>query len=430
MAWYCLFDSQIAKWIALGVFVIAYVIILWRKFNIAYVALSAAAILILLGITNPAQAFLRDVNWDVLLMYWGYSMLSFDFLESKVPALIVNQALSRVKSEKNAILFVCVLAMVLSSVLPNPVVVIMLAPIAVEMSEKLKGSLFTYMVALAISANVVTTVSMISDPPALILALSTGMQFIDFYWFHEKIGLGTISIIGIFVALITLVTRFRKLNNQVSIPKEKIKVRWTASMLFLISVIVLAAVPWNSLGSWNHPGLVGLALGLICLPIGASRGSFKRMIKESDVTTLLFLVGIFIAVAAIQNVGLLNDFSNWLGSIGLKSPFIYLTIFTWLSVLLSAFVDNVPFTVLMIPVCSGVANAIGVSPFPFYFGMLVGTGIGGNITPIGATANVLACGILEKKGYKVELGKYMAIAWPFTFAAVLAGYILIAIFWL
>lgn len=430
MTWYSFLDPQIAKWITLGVFVIAYVIILWRKFNIAYVALVAAAVLILLGITNPAQAFFRDVNWDVLAMYWGYSMLSFDFLESKVPALIVNQALSRVKKEKYAILFLCVMAMVLSSAMPNPVVVVMLAPIAIEMSEKLKGSLFLYMIALCISANVVTTVTMISDPPALILALTTGMKFLDFYWFQGKIGLGTISVIGISLALLTLVVQFRKLNNQVSIPRETMKVSWIPTGLFLASIVVLAIVPWNSVGNWNHPGLVGLALAAICLPMGASRGSFKEMIKESDATTLSFLVGIFVVVGTIQNVGLLQDFSSWLAGIGFKSPFIYFTIFTWLSVLLSGFVDNVPYTVLMIPVCMGVANALGVSPFPFYFGMLVGTGMGGNLTPVGATANCLACGILEKKGYKIELLKYMAIAVPFTIAAVLSVYILAAVTWL
>ncbi len=430
MTWYSLFDPQAAKWISLAVFVIAYAIILWRKFNIAYVALSAAAVLILLGITNPAQAFLRDVNWDVIVLYWGYAMLSFDFLESKVPALIVNTALSRIKKERYAVLFLCILAMLLSGALPNPVVVVMLAPVAVEMAEKLKGSLFIYMIALAVSANVVTTVSMIADPPALILALSTGMQFLDFYWFQGKMGLGTISIIGICVAALTLVYQFRKMDHKVAIPREKIKVRWFPSMLFLASVLILAVVPWNSLGSWNHPGMVGLALGMICLPIGASRGSFKEMIKESDATTLLFLVGIFIAVGTIQNVGLLSDFSTWLGGIGLKSSFVYLVIFTFLSVILSGFVDNVPYTVLMIPVCAGVAEALGVSPFPFYFAMLVGTGIGGNLTPVGATANVLACGILEKKGYKIRLGNYMAIALPFTLAAVLAAFILIAIIWL
>jgi Na+/H+ antiporter NhaD/arsenite permease-like protein len=430
MTWYSVFDPQTARWIALGVFSLAYALVIWRRFNIAYVTMISAAILILSGITNPAQAFLHDVNWDVLALYWGYSMLSLCFLQSRVPALIVNQTLSRVKQEKYALLLLCIMAMVLSSAMPNPVVVIMLAPVAIEMSERLRGSLFVYMIALSVSANIVTTVSMIADPPALILALSTGMQFLDFYWFQGNIGIGTLSVIGIAIAILTLMLQFRRLDNQVAIPSEKIEVTWSAAVLLLSSVVALSVVPWNALGSWNHPGLVGLALGVICLTMGASQGRFRQMVRQSDVTTLLFLVGIFIAIGTIERVGLLNDFSTWLGSLGLKSAFAYLTIFTWLSVILSAFVDNVPFTVLMIPVCSSVADALGVSPWPFYFGMLAGTGIGGNLTPVGATANVLACGILEKRGLKIEIRKYWRIALPFSLSAVMAVYILIAIVWL
>ncbi len=430
MSWYSLLNTDIAKWIALLVFVLTFALILYRKINIAYITLGAAAILILTGITNPAEAFLHSVNWDVLAIYWGYSMLSFDFVQSKVSAFVVNQALIRVKKEKYALIFLCVLAMVLSSFLPNPVVVIMLAPIAIEMAERLNASLFLYMIALSISANVVTTVSMISDPPALILAMTTGMNFLDFYWFQGKIGLGTLSVIGISVALLILVFQFRKLNNQVSIAQEKIKVSWIPTIIFVLSVIPLAAIRWNSLGSWNHPGIVGLVLGIVCLPIGASATSLKETLKESDVTSLAFLVGIFIVVATVTNVGLLTEFTTWLSGIGLRSSTVYLAILTWLSVALSSFIDNVPYTVLMIPVCAGVAHSLGVSPFPFYFGMLVGTGIGGNMTPVGATANVLACGMLEKRGYKIELGKYMTIAVPFSVAAVLSVHTLIQLFWL
>lgn len=430
MTWYSLFDPQTAECITLGVFALAYGLVIWRRFNIAYFTLISAAILVLLGLTNPAQAFLHDVNWDVLALYWGYSMLSFCFLQSKVPALIVNKTLSRVKKEKNALLSLCLMAMVLSSAMPNPVVVIMLAPVAIEMSERLKGSLFVYMIALSVSANIVTTVSMIADPPALILALSTGMQFLDFYWFQGNIGIGTLSVIGIAIAILTLMLQLRRLNNQVSISSERIETTWAATVLFLSSVVALSVVPWNSLGRWNHPGLVGLVLGAICLTMGAIQGDSRQMVKESGANTLLFLVGIFITIATIERVGLLNDFSTWLGGLGLKSAFAYLTIFTWLSVILSAFVDNVPFTVLMIPVCSSVADALGVSPWPSYFGMLAGTGMGGNLTPVGATANVLACGILEKRGHKIEIRKYWKIALPLSLSAVMTVYILIAIVWL
>ena len=428
MDWYHILTPVMEKWVTLAVLVITFAFILYRRFNIAYISLVAAALLILIGITNPAEAFLRSVNWNVLAIYWGYGMLAIAFRESKIPAWIANQVLVRVKKEKYALLFLCTLAMVLSSFMANPVVVIMLAPLAIEIATKLKTSLFIYLVALAISSNVVTTVTMVADPPALILAGATGMDFLDFYWFQSKISLGTLSIVGVLVALLTLLFQFRRLNKQVVITKEIIKVSFTPLVLFVLSVLALAFVPWKYLGEWNHPGLVGLILGSLSLAMGKRWA--RSMLKEFDWNSILFLVGIFIVVATTDSIGLLKDFSTWLGNSSLGSPTIYLAIFVWVSVALSSFIDNVPYTVLMIPVCAEVAHTLGVNPFPFYFGMLVGTGIGGNITPVGATANVLACRMLEKRGYRFKLSKYLALAVPFSLSAVLIIHILLELVWL
>jgi len=428
MSWYNLFDPEMEKLVALAIFAITFALILYRRFNISYVPLIASGIILLLGIASPAEAFPKWVNWDVLAIYWGYGMLVTSFLKSNIPFWLANRILSRVKQEKYALLFLCILAMVLSSFMVNPVVVIMLAPLAIEIATRLKASLFLYLVALSVSSNVVTTVTMISDPPAIILATSTGMDFLDFYWFQGKMGLGTLSIIGISVALSTLLFQFRNLNNVVDIKKEEIKTTYGPLALFLLSVLALAFIPWKSLGVWNHPGLVGFALGMLSLII--SRGDVRQMLKEYDWNSLVFLVGIFIVVETVNSIGLLADFTNWLGSTGLKSPTLYLAIFVWVSVAISSFIDNVPYTVLMIPVCAGVAQTIGVSPFPFYFGMLVGTGIGGNITPVGATANVIAAGMLEKRGYKVTLANFMAVSVPFSVSAVLAVHILLQLVWL
>jgi Na+/H+ antiporter NhaD/arsenite permease-like protein len=428
MSWYNLFNPEIEKLVALSIFTITFVLILYRRFNISYVTLTASGIIILLGMASPAEAFLKWVNWDVLAIYWGYGMLVTSFLKSNIPFWLANQVLSRVKKEKYALLFLCILAMVLSSFMVNPVVVIMLAPLAIEIATRLKASLFLYLVALSVSSNVVTTVTMISDPPAIIMATSTGMDFLDFYWFQGRIGLGTLSIIGIGVALSTLLFQFRKLNNVVDIKEEKIKITYGPLVLFLLSVLALAFIPWKSLGVWNHPGLVGFGLGVLSLII--SRGDVRQMLKEYDWNSLVFLVGIFIVVETVNSIGLLADFANWLGSTGMKSPMLYLAIFVWVSVAISSFIDNVPYTVLMIPVCAGVAQTLGISPFPFYFGMLVGTGIGGNITPVGATANVIATGMLEKRGYRVSLGKFMAVSVPFSVSAVLAVHVLLQLVWL
>lgn len=154
------------------------------------------------------------------------------------------------------------------------------------------------------------------------------------------------------------------------------------------------------------------------------------MLKEFDWNTIAFLIGIFIVVATVADIGLLEDFAVWLVHTEMSSPTIYLAIFVWVSVALSSFIDNVPFTVLMLPVCAGVAQTLGINPYPFYFGMLVGTGIGGNLTPVGATANVLACGMLEKRGYKVQFSKYVGIAAPFSISAVMIIHILLQLLWL
>jgi len=422
MEWYHLFSPTAEKLLALSVLLIAFAFILYRKINIAHISLVGAGLLIALGVVAPDFAFLEGVEWEVLAIYWGYGMLAITFRESRLPAWIALFLLRRVRKEKYVLLLLCALAAALSTFMANPVVVIILAPLFIEVAERLKSSLFLYLVGLAISSNVVTTVSMIADPPALILAMKTGMKFLDFYWFQNRIGLGILSMVGVVAALLTLLFQFRGLNKRVHIEEEEVKITsFVPLAIFIASVVALSLAYWN-------PGIIGLLVGVLSLLVG--RQYVKSMVTEFDWNSIFFLIGIFIVIATVEKVGLLKDFAGWLGSTGLKSPTIYLLIFVWLSVALSSFIDNVPYTVLMIPVCTSLAQTLGVSPFPFYFGMLVGTGIGGNITPVGATANVLACGMLEKRGYKIELGKYMAISIPFSVVAVLVVHILLQFFWL
>jgi Na+/H+ antiporter NhaD/arsenite permease-like protein len=433
MTWYDLFSPTTEKWLTLAIFVACFALILYRNIKIAYVSLGAAALLIALGIMNPGLAFLQWDSWAVLTIYWGYGMLAIVFRESKLPALIASYVLARVKKEKYALLFLCALAAFLSSFMANPVIVIMLAPLAIEIAERLNASLFLYLVGLAISSNVVTTVSMVADPPATILALETGMTFLDFYWFQGKVGLGTLSLIGVAVALLTLLVQFRHLTNTVELQEERVQVTYGPLMIFVLSVLALAILPLVFV-SMRHAGfvlIVGLLVGLCSLYIARNvAGAPGAMTREFDWDTIWFLIGIFIVIGAVESVGLLKDFADWLQGTGLRSPTVYLLILVWMSVALSAFIDNVPYTILMIPVCGYLAQSLGISPWPFYFGMLVGTGIGGNITPVGATANVLACGMLEQRGYRIDLGRYMKISVPFSVAAVAAAHILLQLIWL
>jgi Na+/H+ antiporter NhaD/arsenite permease-like protein len=412
------------KTIVLLVFAACYALALSRKVKIAYASLGASALLLVSGILSPGDAFFKAIKWDVLGIYWGFMMVSFVFMKSRMPELIANKILAKVKREKYAILSLAAVTAFLSAFMENVGVVLIMAPVALQMTRKLDSSLFNYLIAIAISSNVVTTVTMVADPPPIILALETGMKPLDFYWFQGRPGLGTLTIFGVLAALSTLLIQFRKMDKPVNVEAEKIEVTKGGSVLFVGGVAALALAPEFGISV----GIVGLIVGLIALYMG--RQDIKEMIVEFDWNSMMFIVGVFMVIFSLNASGLLKDFSQAIVGAGFRDPTFMLAFLTWISVAFSSFMDNVPYTILMIPVCQNLAELIGISAWPLLYGMLVGTGTGGNITPVGAAANVFACGILEKHGYQITLKEYLKIGLPFSVAAVATVHLLVQIFWL
>lgn len=415
------------KLVTLVIFAACYGLAILRKVKLAYVGVISAFLLLALllptNVLTPQQA-LDSIKWDVLGIYWGFMMLSIIFAVSGVPGHLARHILRNTKNEGRALLALCAIAAFLSSFLHNVGVVLIMAPIAVEVAKKAKSSLFLYLISIAISANMVTTVTMVADPPAIILASEARMSFLDFYWFQGRVGLGIISALGAVAGLAALYfIHFRKMRKKVYIKEEKIKMDYAPSALFIGGVAALALNSYLGIG----PGVIGLTVGVIALILGWR--ILGKMVTDFDWNSFFFIIGIFIVIGAVQAVGILADLANTIGRLGLNNPILTLAILTWLSVALSSFIDNVPYTVLMIPVCTSLAASMGVSAFPFLYGMIIGTGIGGNITPVGATANVFACGMLEKRGYKVKFVEYAKISVPTTIVSVLVAYLLLQLLW-
>ena len=426
-------DPVVFKIATLVIFIACYVLVISRKIKIAYVALVSAILLLVLLIPSSMMSVedaSNSIRWDVLGIYWGFLMLAIVFTKSGVPAHLAKHILHKTKNEGMALLSLCAITALLSSFLENVGVVLIMAPIAIEAAKKTKSSLFHYLIPIAISSNIVTTVSMVADPPALILAAGTTppMNFMDFYWFQGRLGIGIIAIVGAVVGLAVLYfLNFRKMDKKITIEEEKIEMDYAPTALFIGGVLALA---FNSYIGVRQ-GLIGLAIGIISLVLG--RKILREMITEFDWNSFAFIFGIFIIIGAMQfpNGGILQDFANVLFRIGLGNPILTLAIITWVSVAMSAFIDNVPYTVLMIPVCTSLATSLGMNGSPFLlYGMIIGTGIGGNITPVGATANVFACGMLEKRGHKIKLKEFMKISVPVSVISVLVAYLLVQLLWM
>ena len=413
------------KIIALTIFVACYALLISRKVKIAYVSLGAALLLVLLGVVSHKAAICDSISWDVLGIYWGFMMVSMIFSESNIPALIVAKVVDHARREKYVIVYLAAITAFLSAFMENVGAVLMAAPIAVELSKKLKTSLLPYMITVAVSANAVTTMTMIADPPALILAISTRMGFFDFYWFQGRLSLGVITLFGVVAALGSLLIIFRRFNKHVKLPEEKVKVKTLPLLIFVGAVMSLAFVP--HLGLRHGPGLVGLAAGLLSLAV--ARKKAFHMLKEFDWNSLLFITGIFVVISSLEITGLLTDFVNVIGGLGIANASVMLAIIIWTSVAASSFIDNVPFLAAMLPVAISVSGKLGINPSLLLFGLLIGASLGGNITPIGASANIVACGILKKEGHDVSFTHFMKIGIPFTLAAVTAAYLFIWFIW-
>lgn len=156
---------------------------------------------------------------------------------------------------------------------------------------------------------------------------------------------------------------------------------------------------------------------------------FLNTFKEIDFFTLLLLAGLFIVIAGITEAGVVTDISKLFVKISSSNVFVMYSLLVWASVLFSAFIDNIPYIATMLPVTAGIASIMGIDPTMLYFGLLTGATLGGNLTPIGASANITALSILRKDGYEPSTKDFMKISVPFTLSAVVTGYLLVWFIW-
>ena len=154
-----------------------------------------------------------------------------------------------------------------------------------------------------------------------------------------------------------------------------------------------------------------------------------QVFRELDRDTLLLLFGLFMVIEGIKVAGVIDAVANIFYVVAGNSPFLLYTLIVFASVVFSAFIDNIPYVATMLPVVQSIALKMGVDPNVFYFGLLTGATLGGNLTPIGASANIATIGILRKNGETVKTKDFLRIGIPFTLSAVLVGYAFIWLFW-
>ena len=420
------------KLIALLIFIAVYALMLllptWR----AAAALAAAAAFVLIGIV-PVGEVAGAVDWNVLLMLAG-TMGTVDlFIRSNMPNRLSDRLVSVLPSVKWLIIALALFAGLVSAFVDNVATVLMLAPVGLAISKKLNISPVQPILAIAVSSNLQGAATLVGDTTSILLAGHMGLDFMDFfvYWGHP--GMFWVVEAGALVTVPVMLVLFRREKGKLRVDRLTPVTDYLPTWLLLGTVLSLIAASFIP----NKPditnGVICMAFFLVGLLLESGKSKEKSLtadvLKAIDYETLGLLAGLFIVIRGIERVGIIDELSRAISRMGGGSLFWTYTIIVWASVLISAFVDNIPYTATMLPVVGGVAASLGVNQAVLCFGLLTGATLGGNLTPVGASANIAACGILRREGYEVTTGQFVRIGVPFTLAAVLTGYVLVWLFY-
>lgn len=416
---------------ALALFAVTYVLMLVFSKYRPYIALGSAAVFTVSGML-PLNQIAGAIDRNVLLMIAGTMCLVQLFIDSKMPALLADLVMEKVPNVQIAAVALALFAGIISAFVDNVATVLMVAPVALEICKKLKTNPVPFIIGIAVSSNLQGAATLVGDTTAILLGSYANMSFLDFFFYQGKPGIFFAVELGAVVSALILAWLFRK--EKAAVPKgnpRTVVTDYVPSVLLvgMILLLITASFIPNKPAITNGLICVGLAvIGMVFTFVKTgSKNAFVGPLKAVDFETIGLLFGLFLMIGGISNMGVIDAAADLLGKLGGGNIFVIYTVIVWASVLLSAFIDNIPYVATMLPVVTGLAQALGVPPALFYFGLLSGATLGGNCTPIGASANIAGIGILRKDGHEVKTTDFIRIGIPFTLAAVIPAYIY---FWL
>ena len=411
------------KIFAIILFAITYLLMLTISRFRTLIALECAFLFIVSGLIPPNK-IIGAIDFNILLMIAGSMGLVQLFINSKMPDLLAEIIIKRVKNVRMAAIALALFAGIISAFVDNVATVLMVAPIAIQTCKKLNTNPVPFIISIAVSSNLQGAATLVGDTTSIMLGSEAGMSFLDFFWYQGRPSIFFAVELGAIISAFIIAFVFRK--EKKAIPKQAANTKVkdyvpTALLLAMLALLIGASFIEDKPEITN--GLICLGLFVIGLIYNAvmykTKDAVLGPIKAIDFQTLGLLLGLFIMIGGITEQGVIDEAAKLLAKLGGGNEFLLFTIIVWGSVLISAFIDNIPYVATMLPIIT----ELGINPTLLYLGLLSGATLGGNCTPIGASANITGTAILRKAGYEVKNKDFFKIGIPFTLAAVISAYV-------
>lgn len=420
------------KIFALILFILTYALMIGLPKYRPWVALTSAAIFLVSGLV-PVKSLATAIDFNVLMMLAGTMGTVSLFIESQMPGRMAELLLKKSPNVMWVAVLMSLFAGIISAFVDNVATVLMVAPVGIAIAKKLNISPVAMIISIAVSSNLQGAATLVGDTTSIMLGGYAGMNFNDFFVLNGKPSIFFAVELGALATVPVIMFLFRHQREPFHSDDVTVVENYFPTFLLLANVLLLILASfWE-----NRPDITN---GIICLSLFAigllytvlKRHNLqvaKQAFKEIDYETILLLTGLFVVIAGITEAGIIDDISNFFAKLGGNSLFLLYTVVVWGSVACSAFVDNIPYVATMLPVISTLCASLGCEPYLLYFGLLTGATLGGNLTPIGASANIAGIGILRKAGYEVSTREFLQIGVPFTLVAVVAGYLFTWFVW-
>ena len=418
--------------LALSIFIVMYIFLLALPKYRSYTAVITAVLFIVLGIL-PVKNALTAINYNVIMMLTGTMLIVELFIESNMPSYMAENLLKIVPNVQWAVVLLSLFAGIISAFVDNVATVLMVAPVGIEVCKKIKTNPVPVIISIAVSSNLQGAATLVGDATSILLGSYADLSFNDFFWFNGKPGICFAVELGALLTIPVILFLFRHEKGKVN---EEVTVKITdyTPTYFLIGMIIslIVASQFENKPELTN-GFICCGLALILIVIEAIKQKNIKVIPNTiitlDIETLLLLCGLFVVIEGITEAGVIEKIVEIFMNAGGDNVFVMYTLIVFVSVLVSAFIDNIPYVATMLPVVTGIAAMMGISPYLFDFGLLIGATLGGNITPVGASANIAGIGILRKNGYEVKNSDFFRIGIPFTLVAVFSGYLFLWLVW-
>jgi Na+/H+ antiporter NhaD/arsenite permease-like protein len=421
--------AQLAE-LSVLLFIFTYAMILLEKFfHRTIAALIGASLVLVVGVITPEKAW-EAIDQNTILLLFGMMNIVTVMGKSGFFHLVAAKAVKLTKGSPTRVLWVfSLLTAVFSAFLDNVTTVLFMAPVMINIAEKLKLNPIPYLIAIVLASNTGGTATLIGDHPNIIIGSIAGKTFNDFL--IEVAPYATLAfLLGLLVMHFMMAKGgFLQAKATEEELKEIVSGKVDESLLdrklmkksvtvFLITIVLF--IIGHNLGL--EPGVIALLMATILALISGLSPAW--ILEKVEWTTLIFFMGLFMVVGALEVNGVFETAAHWLiEEIG-TNIHQGILIVGFVSALISGFVDNIPFTMSMAYVLKGMEAQMGSVMDPLWWALSLGACLGGNLTIIGASANIVTADIAERNGYKIDFFKFMKYGTPVAVVTVVVAIIL------